>query len=218
MKKARIFKVSIPIFIFLCYYFIPAFQSFTAESFRYLREYNFHGLKDYLLSYGKLAPIVSVLLMILQSVVPFVPGVLMTITNAWLFGWIMGSMYSGIGALLGAVLDFYIARWYGKSCFEYMAGERYVRKLDYYVQKHGAMAVFVTRLMPIIPFKVISYSAGLSKMNVRLFIMVTFLGQMPAIILYSILGENIFNHIYLVGIITIFFCVVVVILFNRKEQ
>lgn len=218
MIKTKGVKIAAPVLLFFCYQWMPDVKEFLSISFRFLREYDFYGLRGFLLSYGAAAPLVSILLMVFQSVVPFVPGVVMTITNAWLFGWLQGSLYSGIGALLGAVVDFYIARWYGKTCFERMAGERYVRLLHSQTEKHGAFAVFIARLLPIIPFKAVSYSAGLSRLDVRAFAFFTFIGQMPAILLYSVLGENIQKNMLLIFILTACFCVITAFLLRQKKR
>lgn len=210
-------KLLVPVFLFLCYQLMPEFREFLFIGFQFLREYDFYGLRNYLLSFGAAAPLFSIVLMILQSVVPFVPGVLMTITNAWLFGWLLGSIYSGVGALIGAVVDFYIARYYGKSCFEYIAGEKYVHLFDQYTARHGALSVFIARLIPVVPFKVISYSAGLSNLDMRTFALFTLLGQTPAIVLYSILGENIHDNLFLLVITTSCFCILAVFLLRWRK-
>lgn len=182
--------------IILSYLLIPGLSKFLKTSLSLLRGYDFHGLRTWVLSYGIVAPLASIALMVVQSVVPFVPGVMMTLTNTWLFGWMFGSLYSGIGALLGAALDFYLARWYGKPFLDRFIQDKYIESLNHYILHHGVIAVLIARLIPIVPFKVVSYSAGFSAMPFRLFILITLLGQMPAIVLYSILGQRILTDGY----------------------
>lgn len=196
MKKDILVKTAVFAALAFLYQQAHALQEFLAVSLQHLRAYDFYGLRDYLLSFGARAPLASILLMVAQSVIPFVPGIVMTIANAWLFGWLLGGVYTGVGAALGAALDFSISRWYGKPFLQKILRGKFARDMNRFVDEHGVIAVLITRLVPIIPYKAVSYSAGCSDMPVRAFIGATVLGQMPAIFLYSYLGERILDNGY----------------------
>lgn len=189
------------------YFFFPGIREFAAEGISYLRCRNFEGLRQFILSYGIWAPATSIMLMTLQSMVPLVPGIIITITNAWIFGWQYGALYSWTGALFGAVLDFGIARWYGRPVIERFVSHKYINFTDTFFKRHGIIAVFITRLVPIVPFKVISYGSGLSRLTLGEFATATAIGQTPAIVLYSILGQNLSHNIKAVAAITSFLIV-----------
>ncbi|TWH49062.1 TVP38/TMEM64 family protein [Sporomusa sp. KB1] len=184
------------------YFCLPGVQQFASEGITYLQYRNFQGLRQFILSYGIWAPITSIALMALQSLVPLVPGIIITITNAWIFGWQYGALYSWSGALLGAVLDFLIARWYGRPVIERFVNSKYLNFTDRFFKRHGIIAVFITRLVPIVPFKVISYGAGLTRLTCCEFTTATAIGQTPAIVLYSILGQHLFHNSKAVAAIT----------------
>ncbi|WP_094602693.1 TVP38/TMEM64 family inner membrane protein YdjZ [Sporomusa silvacetica DSM 10669] len=188
--------------IVAAYFYLPGVQQFASEGITYLQYRNFQGLRQFILSYGIWAPVTSIALMALQSLVPLVPGIIITITNAWIFGWQYGALYSWSGALLGAVLDFWIARWYGRPVIERFVSSKFVTFTDSFLKRHGIIAVFVTRLVPIVPFKVISYGAGLTRLTCCKFTTATAIGQTPAIVLYSILGQNLSHNIKAVIAIT----------------
>jgi len=173
------------------YFYVPGLQDFFGAVIGYLQSHDFEGLRQLIRSYGPWAPVVSIALMIIQSLVPFVPGLVITITNAWIFGWQYGALYSWCGALLGAILDFGLARWYGRLVVEGIVNIKYLSRTDAFLQKYGFLAVFIARLTPIIPFKVVSYVAGLTAMPFWKFAFATAIGQAPAIMLYSIIGQNI---------------------------
>ena len=61
---------------------------------------------------------------------------------------------------------------------------------DTFLRKHGVFAIFIARLTPIIPFKVVSYGVGLTTLSFCQFVIATSIGQMPAILLYSVIGQN----------------------------
>lgn len=175
------------------YNFLPEVHDFIISGINFLRCRDYEGLKGFILSYGIWAPITSIALMAIQSMIPLVPGLFITITNAWMFGWQQGAIYSWIGALLGAALDFTVARWFGRPVVERFVFAKYLNSIDCFLKKHGILAIFITRLIPIIPFKMVSYGSGLTAMPLRQFILATGIGQTPAIVLYSILGQN-FTH------------------------
>ena len=196
-------RLGVLILAIIAYFYVPGIQSFFHTGITYLQYRDFEGLRQFILSYGPWAPIISIALMIVQSLVPFVPGILITIANAWIFGWQYGAVYSWIGALLGAMLDFGVARWYGRLLVERFLDIKYLSATDMFLQKYGLLAVFITRLTPIIPFKVVSYGAGLTTMPLWRFVIATAIGQAPAIILYSILGQRLTHNIRLTIAITL---------------
>ena len=202
VKLISLAKIGVLGLIVAIYFYLPGVQQFTGEGISYLRAHNFEGLRQFILSYGIWAPVTSIALMSLQSMVPLVPGIIITITNAWIFGWQAGALYSWAGALLGAALDFGIARWYGRPVVEGFIGIKYLTLTDNFFKRHGIIAVLITRLIPIIPFKVISYGAGLTKLTAGKFIAATAIGQTPAIVLYSILGQNLSHNLASVAAIT----------------
>lgn len=65
-------------------------------------------------SWGVAAPLMSVLLMITQAIVAPIPAFLITAANGMVFGSFLGALISWIGALMGALTSFYIARLFKK--------------------------------------------------------------------------------------------------------
>ena len=194
-KGIWMIKIGMVGLVAAAYSFSPGVQQFIAEGISYIKCRNFEGLRQFILSYGIWAPVTSIALMTLQSMVPLVPGLIITITNAWIFGWQYGALYSWTGALLGAVLDFGIARWYGRPLIERIVSSKYLTMTDVFFKSHGIIAVFITRLVPMVPFKVISYGSGLTQISLLKFAAATAIGQTPAIVLYSILGQNLSHNI-----------------------
>lgn len=188
-NKTYITKIGVLVMAAGVFFYLPGIQEFFLSGLAYLRERNFEGLRLFILSYGMWAPLTSIALMVIQSMVPLVPGLAITITNAWVFGWEQGALYSWTGALLGAALDFGIARWYGRPVIERVVSSALLDKTDMFFRHNGVLAVFITRLIPIVPFKVVSYGAGLTDMPVLRFIGATGIGQTPPIVLYSFLAQ-----------------------------
>ncbi|EGO63230.1 TVP38/TMEM64 family protein [Acetonema longum] len=185
-----------------CYY-VPCINEFITTGTAFLHQKDFSGLKQFILSYGVWAPVTSIALMTLQSLVPLVPGLIITIANAWIFGWQYGSLYSWIGALIGAFLDFGLARWYGRPLVECTVSRRHLDMVDQFFKKYGILAVFITRLIPIIPFKVVSYGVGLTAISWCQYLIATGIGQTPAIVLYSVLSQDLARNYRLAAVVTV---------------
>lgn len=143
-------------------------------------------------SWGMAAPVMSVLLMITQAIVAPLPAFLITAANGMIFGNYWGAFISWIGALLGALTAFFIAR-----LFEDVALDKIVRNpkaadfIRHAGEKRGFYIILVSRLLPFISFDAISYMAGLSGIRPWAFILGTGLGMLPATIFYSFIGHEI---------------------------
>lgn len=147
-------------------------------------------LRDYLRGLGAWAPAVSFLLMVLQSVAAPLPAFVITIANGLLFGAFWGTVLSWTSAMFGAALCFGIARALGRPAVERLAGSGPLARADAFFDRYGSAAVLIARLVPIISFDVVSYAAGLTRIGLLPFLVATGVGQLPATIVYSILGEN----------------------------
>ncbi len=146
--------------------------------------------REYIASYGALAPIVSAILMIFQSVIAPLPAFLITFANGLLFGVWWGAALSWSSAMIGAALCFFIARALGRPVIVKLLSETAVKTSDQFFQRYGKHAVLIARLVPVISFDVISYGAGLTSMQFLGFAIATGIGQLPATLLYSYLGDR----------------------------
>ena len=151
--------------------------------------------RAYIASYGALAPVVSAILMIFQSVIAPLPAFLITFANGLLFGFWWGSLLSWSSSMVGAAFCFYIARFLGIQRVTRLISQPVVEKANDFVEKYGTYAILIARLMPFISFDVISYFAGVTRMRFLGFWIATGIGQMPATLVYSYLGESAAPHI-----------------------
>lgn len=151
--------------------------------------------RAYIASYGALAPVVSAILMVFQSVIAPLPAFLITFANGTLFGFWWGSLLSWSSSMVGAAFCFYIARYLGIQRITRLISQPAVEKANDFVEKYGTYAILIARLMPFISFDVISYFAGTTRMRFLGFWIATGIGQMPATLVYSYLGESASPHI-----------------------
>ena len=149
------------------------------------------SLRAYVRGFGAWAPAVSAGLMVLQAIVAPLPVFVITLANGFLFGWAWGALLSWSSAMAAAALCFWIARALGRPAVERLLGDaKALDKADRFFARHGTRAVFIARLLPLVPFDPVSYGAGLTSTRFWPFFLATALGQLPVTLLYSYLGER----------------------------
>lgn len=94
-------------------------------------------------------------------------------------------VFATLGALIGALVNYYLAVWIGRPLVYKFANSRIghiclideakVVKAEAYFSKHGAISTFIGRLIPAVR-QLISIPAGLAKMNIGKFVAYTALG------------------------------------------
>lgn len=171
--------------IFIC----PQSRNYFFELIALFQSLDIDKIKEYILSFGILAPLISFLLMVFQAVLAPLPAFLITFANAALFGWVYGAALSWASAMVGALLCFYIAKFLGRDVVEKLTSKMALESVDAFFQKHGVYAILIARLLPFISFDVVSYAAGLTSMRLRSFLLATGVGQLPATLVYSYAGE-----------------------------
>jgi len=182
------FKAAIILFPLALYFLVDPVHIALNKAILILSMVDVDAAKGYILSFGIWAPIVSFLLMTLQSLFAPLPAFILTFANAGLFGWVNGAILSWSSAMAGAVLCYAIARIYGRNVVEKLTTRAALKAVDDFFEKYGKWAVLVARLLPFVSFDIVSYAAGLTAMGFWEFFWATGLGQLPATIIYSYVG------------------------------
>lgn len=179
--------ILLPIVI-ICFFVKPVSDNIKQVFFLF-GMYDVDSIKGYILSFGLWAPVISFLLMIFQSVIAPLPAFLITFANAALFGWIKGAILSWTSAMAGAVLCYYISRFFGRNVVAKLTSKPAIESVDGFFKKYGNYAILIARLLPFVSFDVVSYAAGLTSMSFWSFFWATGVGQLPATLIYSYSGE-----------------------------
>lgn len=189
--KKWLFRITIIVFCIGGYYIVPGLKDEVNTAAGILARADIKGMKEYLAGFGIWGPVVSMFLMVLQGLAAPLPAFVITFANAWIWGWAWGALISWTGAMIAAVLCFYLAKWFGRPLVERMVGTRALAISDRFFDRYGKYTVLIARLIPVVSFDLISYAAGLTNLTFWNFFWATGLGQLPATIVYSFLGENI---------------------------
>ena len=132
---------------------------------------------------------VTLLMTIESSFIPFpsevvVPPAAYKAATGDLNIWLV-IFFATLGAVFGALINYYLALWLGKPIVYKFANSRFghmclidqekVETAEKFFNKHGVIATFIGRLVTVVR-QLISIPAGLAKMNIGKFILYTALG------------------------------------------
>jgi len=203
----------------LAYLFSEGFRREVDLALEILGRGDVAGLRDYILSFGAWAPIVSALLMVLQALVAPLPAFLLSFANGLAFGVFWGGMLSLASASLAAAVSFSIARFLGRGPAEAIVGRAHLGAADRWFLRWGAYAVLVARLVPVVSFDVVSYAAGLTSMRFWRFMIATIIGMAPATFIYSFFGERAPQYVQvLLAVFGIVIAIVLVAALLRRRR
>ena len=122
-----------------------------------------------------------------------VPGAtVMTMSGGFLFGAVAGTLYAVIGATTGATLLFLIAK---TSLGDYLlarAGGN-VGRMQRGFAEDALSYLLVLRLIPVFPFFLVNLAPAFFGVSLRVYVIATFFGIIPAGFVYALAGAGIGN-------------------------
>lgn len=118
-----------------------------------------------------------------------VPKSVLSVAAGLVYGLAAGIAVVFAAAILGAVAAFWLGRLLGRDAVEKFTGAR-VEKIDDLLQRRGLAAMIGVRLIPVLPFTVINYAAGLTSLRWRPYFLGTAIGILPGTVSYVTLGAS----------------------------
>ena len=148
----------------------------------------FMQIEGHVQSLGPIGPVVMVLAYVLCTVL-FIPGSAITIGAGTLFGLSTGFIVVVIGANLGALTSFLLARSFlREKVTSWASANPKFRSLDQAIGKQGFKMVLLTRLSPVFPFVLLNYLLGLTAVRTPSYVLANLLGMLPATFLFVYIG------------------------------
>lgn len=115
------------------------------------------------------------------------PVTALNIAGGAIYGGIQGLFLTSFGALLSAIIAFALARCFGDKFIR--INERW-SKVSKHLVAGGLTYAFAARLLPIIPYGVVSFAAGLSPIKQRDYLLGTLFGTPLGIAPFVFLGST----------------------------
>ncbi|WP_026692326.1 TVP38/TMEM64 family protein [Peribacillus kribbensis] len=162
---------------------------------------------------GSPALVMSLLLLSLCVFFPIIPFPVSAGTIGAVFGPLKGSIITLTGSMIGTVLFFFFTRygyrkWAQQKLKKYPKAQKYENQL----KDNAFMAVFIARLIPIIPAPVVNLGCSLSTVNWKVFVLASLIGKIPNILFLSFAGASFrYNMWFSVFMYALYLVIIVVI-------
>ena len=138
------------------------------------------GIKGYL----------GFILIYIVSTIMMLPGSPLTFTAGALFGFWKGLVIVSIGSTIGAGCAFLVSRYLARNFVKrkFLNNERF-KSIDSGINEEGFKIVILARLSPVIPFFLLNYALGITKIRFSHFLTVSWIGMIPGTMVYVLMGS-----------------------------
>ena len=214
-KKTMIFKVALLLFIMIG---IPILLIVFFHNSIFSKE-GLADLPNKLSRHRGIGWLVLTILQFVQILVCFIPGQPIQVAASYLYG--IGGAYliSIIGAIIGTIVTYHIARFLGTDFMHLMFGEEHVKDYIHKLNSRKAyMIILLIYLIPGVPKDIVSYIAGISDIKIEPFLILSTIGRTPGLIGSMLLGKFWASH-NIVGIVCVcvISAVILILCFKKKD-
>lgn len=148
------------------------------------------ALQEYVSSFGIWAPIVFMLLQIVQVIISPIPGNVTTLAGGALFGFLPALIYSIIAVFIGSMLCFGLARACGKPLVYKLVSPEVVDKYLVVLAKKQRLTLALLFLFPFFPDDALCLLAGLTGYSARWFAGMILLTRPWGLIFSALVGSG----------------------------
>jgi uncharacterized membrane protein YdjX (TVP38/TMEM64 family) len=145
-------------------------------------------LQLWLQKMGIWAPILYILIYSIATIC-ILPSTPLNLTGGAIFGSVWGTVWTSIAAILAAVLSFWFSRTIGRNLVAQKLAGKW-QKIDREMYQGGFFYMFAIRLLPLIPYGIVNFAAGLTSIKFRDYLFGTLLGTVPGILPFVMMGAG----------------------------
>ncbi|VAX10343.1 hypothetical protein MNBD_GAMMA26-1507 [hydrothermal vent metagenome] len=149
-------------------------------------QFDMESLESWVSDTGSLGPLIYMLIAIVATVL-LVPATIFTLAGGALFGPLLGTVYTLLGASTGAALAFLIARYIASDWIARKSHGRFKQLIEG-VEAEGWRFIAFVRLVPIFPFFLLNYALGMTRVRFVPYITATFICSIPGVGAFTYLG------------------------------
>lgn len=144
-------------------------------------------LVNYIGQYGILAPVIFIVLQLLQVIIPIIPGGVSCFAGVLAFGPVLGFIYNYIGMIIGSCIVYYLSSKYGLILIKKIFKEKTINKYLKYISNNTFEKLFMIGIvMPFFPDDLLCYIAGLSNLKFKRFLFIILHGRSISLLFYSL--------------------------------
>lgn len=145
----------------------------------------------WLKSYKSFSAALFVFIRAFQTVIKIIPAEPLEIASGYAFGTFGGLLYCSIGTFLGSLVIFLLSRLLGSKFVSLFVNEKEMNKIPLLNNgKNMRLFLIIFYLIPGTPKDIFTYIAGMTKMNIAEFFLITGFARIPSIITSTICGAQ----------------------------
>jgi uncharacterized membrane protein YdjX (TVP38/TMEM64 family) len=148
-----------------------------------------HGLRAELRGLGAAGAAVLVGLILIHAVVLF-PAEIVNATAGLVYGFALALPLVMLAWLASALLAYWLGVVAGRPLALALAGEERVAMAERVIERGGAPALLVSRLVPFVPYSLVGYLAGAARVPVWRYAWTSFVGILPITAAATYLGQS----------------------------
>ena len=175
-------------------------------------------IKSFVTSFGAGAPVVFIIMQILQVLLAPFPGEATGFIGGFLFGTAKGFLYSSIGLTVGSLINFTIGRFLGKRYVRKLIPPAPLERIDNIVKRQGVIVLFILFVFPGFPKDYLCLLLGLSAIPLKIFIILVAIGRMPGTLMLSLQGSYLFEQRYGWFAVMLGLCLVLIFFAYRYRE
>lgn len=118
------------------------------------------------------------------------PRQVVAFLGGYAFGFIFGSMLAVAGTLMGSLLSFFYARWFGRALVQHRFPGR-IRKLDDFLSGHTFTMAVIIRLLPVGSNVGTNLVAGVCSVAALPFLAGSGVGYLPQTLVFALAGSGV---------------------------
>lgn len=145
-------------------------------------------LQIWLKQAGVWSPIIYMILYTSATVL-ILPSTPLNLTGGAIFGPWWGTLWTSIAALIAAVVAFTFTRTVGRKTISQKLAGRW-QAMEAEIDRGALFYMFAIRLLPIIPYGLVNFAAGLTSIRFRDYLIGTMLGTVPGVLPFVMIGSS----------------------------
>ena len=150
------------------------------------------GLEQIFEAFDGLGIFVGLLLVFIESFLPFLPLIVIVILNTNAYGFFIGFLMSYLGSVLGSYSVFLVVRNFLKTpATRYINKHKTLIKMREFIDKRGFTFLFILMSLPFTPSSVVNVIAGVSNVKKRVYLYILIGAKFIMILSISIVGHDV---------------------------
>jgi uncharacterized membrane protein YdjX (TVP38/TMEM64 family) len=171
---------------------------------RWLSSFSREDFRDYVRSFGALAPAVMLGLQILQVFIALIPGEIVESAAGYVLGPWLGTAICYMGICIASTLIFTLTHRYGVRLVEVFISREKINELRFLntEQKRNTL-IFLLFFIPGTPKDLLTYFVGLTDIRLRTFLLLSMVARIPSVIT-STFGGHLLGQARYIGAIVLY--------------